>query len=393
MPTHPTAFVSYSWDDDDHKEWVKALATQLRRDAVDVRLDQWHSVPGNQLPHFMESEIRLNDFVIIICTPKYKVKSDTRTGGVGYEGDIMTAEVFTKQNHLKFIPILARGTWEEAAPTWLVGTHYIDLREARYKVGYKDLLETLLQLRQEAPLLGPLPPTYGGPARVNQGQERSVERANDFYQYAIGRFSTIVHEEQLDITGLGFLDIVLVFDGSNDRKWYNDDRFISALIAAYPNPMFSPSYIFRTYQGDDSKLRPYTIGNTYEQLFFLTPQWSPSWAYADFTIFDPDGSFFVRKAFPEDVWRDYAPSKGQFLEPVFHLLLISESFVIGSQYAQALGYGTETNMFFSIRWSGIRGRLLKGLLNGVQRMDYYGASTCRDTHVQLGHRSTAQPSK
>jgi len=56
----------------------------------------------------MESEIRRNDFVIIVCTPKYKVKSDTRTGGVGYEGDIMTAEVFTNQNHLKFIPVLAR---------------------------------------------------------------------------------------------------------------------------------------------------------------------------------------------------------------------------------------------------------------------------------------------
>jgi len=109
MPVHPTAFVSYSWDADTHKGWVEALATRLRTDAVDVRLDKWHSVPGNQLTHFMESEIQRNDFVVIICTPKYKFKSDTRTGGVGYEGDIMTAEVFTSQNHLKFIPLLREG--------------------------------------------------------------------------------------------------------------------------------------------------------------------------------------------------------------------------------------------------------------------------------------------
>jgi TIR domain len=64
---------------------VKELAARLRGDAVDVRLDQWHSVPGAQLPHFMEREILGNDYVMIVCTPKYKVKSDQRTGGVGYE--------------------------------------------------------------------------------------------------------------------------------------------------------------------------------------------------------------------------------------------------------------------------------------------------------------------
>src|SRR4051812_18866820 len=111
--THPTAFISYSWDDDDHRVWVANLAERLRRDGVDVKLDKWHAVPGDQLSAFMEREIRSNSFVLIVCTPNYKKKSDTRKGGVGYEGDIMTAEVFTTQNHRKFIPILARGTWQD----------------------------------------------------------------------------------------------------------------------------------------------------------------------------------------------------------------------------------------------------------------------------------------
>jgi hypothetical protein len=34
MSIHPTAFVSYSWDNDAHKEWVKQLAARLRSDAV-----------------------------------------------------------------------------------------------------------------------------------------------------------------------------------------------------------------------------------------------------------------------------------------------------------------------------------------------------------------------
>src|SRR5271165_5715856 len=114
MPTHPTVFISYSWDDEAHKEWVRQLATKLRADGVDARLDHWHAVPGDQLPHFMEREIRENDFVIIVCTPNYRRKSNNRTGGVGYEGDIITGEVFTKQNPLKFIHVLANGTWNDA---------------------------------------------------------------------------------------------------------------------------------------------------------------------------------------------------------------------------------------------------------------------------------------
>jgi hypothetical protein len=102
MPSHPTVFISYSWDDEVHKEWVRQLAARLRADGVDAPLDRWHAVPGDQLPEFIEREIRDNDYVLIICTPKYKDKSDKRIGGVGYEGDIMTGEVFTKQNHRKF---------------------------------------------------------------------------------------------------------------------------------------------------------------------------------------------------------------------------------------------------------------------------------------------------
>ena len=106
MPTHPTAFISYSWDDEKHKEWVRRLATQLRRNGVDARLDHSHTALGDQLPEFMEREIRENKFVIIVCTPKYKAKSEGRVGEVGYEGDIMTAEVLAKRNHRKFISVL-----------------------------------------------------------------------------------------------------------------------------------------------------------------------------------------------------------------------------------------------------------------------------------------------
>jgi hypothetical protein len=155
---NPTVFISYSWDDDAHKGWVRDLATRLRANGVDVKLDQWETAPGDRLPAFMERAIRDNTYVLIICTPRYKARSEKREGGVGYEGDIMTAEVLTTGNQRKFIPILRRGTWAEAAPSWLLGKYYIDLGGEPYpERGYEDLLTTIYGTRPQAPPLGPVP--------------------------------------------------------------------------------------------------------------------------------------------------------------------------------------------------------------------------------------------
>jgi len=103
----------------------------------------------------MERAIRDNEFVVIICTPRYKRRSDAREGGVGYEGDIMTAEVPSSQNHRKFIPVLRSGPWPKAAPSWLLGKYYINLTGDPYSArDYEDLVRTLLGIRETVPPLG-----------------------------------------------------------------------------------------------------------------------------------------------------------------------------------------------------------------------------------------------
>ena len=150
----PKAFVSYSWDDERHKNWVADLAARLRSDGIDAALDQWDVVPGDQLAEYMEKEIRDNDYVLIICTPNYRMKSDHRKGGVGYEGDIMTAEVLTMRNHRKFIPVLAIGSWEDSAPSWLKGKVYVDLStDEAFDKNYSDIIATLHGTKPIAPPL------------------------------------------------------------------------------------------------------------------------------------------------------------------------------------------------------------------------------------------------
>lgn len=153
-----TAFISYSWDSDEHKVWVRDLAVRLRTSGIEVTLDQWHLVPGDELPQFMEAAVRSCDFVLVVCTPRYKDRSDKRTGGVGYEGDIMTAEVMSLRNQRKFIPILRSGTWTAAAASWLVGKYYVNLSSNPYsEAQFEDLLTTLHGTRPQAPPVGTAP--------------------------------------------------------------------------------------------------------------------------------------------------------------------------------------------------------------------------------------------
>jgi len=147
-----TTFVSYSWDDDEHRKWVRDLAERLRSDGVNATIDQWATVPGDQLTEFMERAIADNEYVLIVCTPRYKSRSEQRQGGVGYEGDIITAELLLTRKHRKFIPILRKGEWIAAAPSWLAGKYYVDLRDGpNYNSQYDDLISTILGIRPAPP--------------------------------------------------------------------------------------------------------------------------------------------------------------------------------------------------------------------------------------------------
>lgn len=154
----PTVFVSYAWEDD-VKAWVRDFATLLRRNGgIDAKIDQWEVAPGDPLPAFMERAIDANDFVLVICTPKYKTKSDARQGGVGYEGHIITAELFNKGNHRKFIPVLLKGNKDDAIPTWLQGKNYLDFRDDQMDSAYETLLKAIHGELDSAPTIGQKPP-------------------------------------------------------------------------------------------------------------------------------------------------------------------------------------------------------------------------------------------
>ncbi len=144
MKNPPKVFISYSWDNEEHKGWVLELSNKLRSNGIDSNIDQYELLPGHSVTQFMEKSIRENDFVLIVCTPKYRDKFNDRNGGVGNEGDMIAGEQLYLRNSGKFIPILRMGEWIESAPTWALSKYYLDFRNPELIIkNFPILLSTL----------------------------------------------------------------------------------------------------------------------------------------------------------------------------------------------------------------------------------------------------------
>ena len=119
MTTPPKLFISYSHDNGCHKKWVCDLATRLRRDGVDVILDQWDLNLGSNLARFMETELKSADRILVICSEEYVKKANDGEGGAGYEGQILTANLIENQNQNRVIPIIYSNSSSDLMPSFL----------------------------------------------------------------------------------------------------------------------------------------------------------------------------------------------------------------------------------------------------------------------------------
>ena len=154
----PKVFVSYSHDSEEHKGWVKNLCTKLRKNGVDVILDEWDLRPGMDRTVFME-ELRNSDRVLIVCTNNYVEKANNRESGVGYEGVIITAELAQNLKTNKFIPIIRQASGKNNTPIFLGTRVYSDLRDdSQFDVEFDKLLREILNIP-----INPKPPLGKNP--------------------------------------------------------------------------------------------------------------------------------------------------------------------------------------------------------------------------------------
>ncbi len=147
MAEHPKVFISYSHDSAEHKQWVLELGTKLVQSGVDVVLDRWDLTPGDNFTHFMEAGVRDRDWVLVICTDNYVRRANDREGGVGYEVQIVTAQLVENLGIDKFIPIIRQASGQEKMPTFLGGRVYIDFTDgSQFNEKFDELLHKLYDM-------------------------------------------------------------------------------------------------------------------------------------------------------------------------------------------------------------------------------------------------------
>lgn len=154
----PSVFISYAWESEELKRWVLDFARDLRSKGVNVTLDRWDLGLGDNRFQFMERSVTRAEFVLVICTPTYVERSEDRSGGVGYESNIITSRIAEKAGKQKFIPVLRSGDWITAVPAWLKFAVGCDLSGEPYRQDqFHELLKTLHRKNASPPALGPVP--------------------------------------------------------------------------------------------------------------------------------------------------------------------------------------------------------------------------------------------
>lgn len=387
MPA-PRVFISYSREGQAHEEWVLGLAQKLRLNGVDATLDQWDLKPGADVPLFMESSIRDSDFVLLVCTPTYREKSNIPKGGVGYEKNIISVELLqSKGIRPKFIPVLRSGDIDTALPTYLGSKYAVDLRVSQDEE--KALTELLSAIHgaqpSSKPPLGPNPflqtkhGTPVGPEGSATAEPRIEVSGNveAWAQRVKGRFDFLRQDRiappKADPFGRGYWQASFALQGQlHDLSLPELRARLQAAVTGRTgwNIGWVPSR---------EGIAPYPFQDGVE--VWLAEDGDKGAAHSDFWRAERIGTFAVFRGYQEDepdfserfpgIGLDYSLMSWRIAEVLLYLESFAKQLSIG--HASANG---------SFRWTGLRGRRLGAHKHGIAEKD----GVCRQEMVEVGYR-------
>lgn len=231
-------FISYSWGNSEHQEWIVNLATRLMNDTVDVVLDRWSLKDGHDIFSFMEEMVKSEEIfrVLIISNKKYTEKADIREGGVGTETQIITPNIYSKEKQDKFIPVVLERdeNGEPFLPIYLKSRKYIDFsRIESFEDSYEELLRNILEAPSiPKPKLGITPPVYITESTINLSETNNKLRT---IENQLKKSSSVSTKELNNFIDL-FLDNLWSFEQKNtpnDLRLYGEQLF-NALISYKP---------------------------------------------------------------------------------------------------------------------------------------------------------------
>jgi tetratricopeptide (TPR) repeat protein len=154
----PRVFISYTHDSEGHANNVLQLANRLRNDGIEAHIDQYVQNPSEGWPLWMDNEIEVADFVLVVFTERYaaKAKEAKRSGG-RFESVLILQDLYEGgMSNNKFIPVVLCGSDTSFILKWLksVNRYLVDSDQ-----GYESLRRRLLN----DPAI--VPPPVGTPVK------------------------------------------------------------------------------------------------------------------------------------------------------------------------------------------------------------------------------------
>jgi len=281
----PKLFISYSWSSPEHEEWVLNLGTELRDSGVDVILDKWDLREGHDAYVFMERMVSDPDIkkVILVCDHVYAEKADGRSGGVGTEAQIITPEIYGRQDQDKFVAVVAEKDENNApyVPVYYKSRIYIDLSEPdRYATNFEQLLRWVYgQPVYIKPELGKKPAFLVESTAINFGTSALSRRALDAVRngkaYSRGAvteyFDTLIgNMERFRLSGgEGEFDDRVIENIEQFLPYRNEAIEVFQALAQYENLPDMPQHLYRQFEGLMPYLhRPAKMSGPFQDWYF-----------------------------------------------------------------------------------------------------------------------------
>ncbi len=352
----PRVFVSYAHEEPIHDDWVTSLSAKLRENGVDASLDRWDLKPGQDTTLFMESQIRDSDFVILVCTPLYREKSNVPKGGVGYEKNIISAEMLQARDLIpKFLPVLRKGAYDTALPTYLGSKYAIDFRDdERFDGALTELLRAIFsQPHPEKPPLEQNPFTRSKDRLGRSIPETAGLAGQDvdlWHKEVRGRFDHL-REERIT-TGQnpfehGFWHASFVLHKQPPPIDLN--QFLQRLRAAKTGRTGWDVGWVPTRQG----IAPYPYKGGIE--VWLAESGDKGAGHSDFWRAEPSGRFALFRGYQEDEQGFRTSKPGPSLDYALVLWRISEILLYLESFASRLEVPAAPATL-ALTWQGLAGR-------------------------------------
>ncbi|MFJ7764442.1 toll/interleukin-1 receptor domain-containing protein [Bacillus toyonensis] len=198
------AFISYSWDNPQHEQWVFDLNNSLREKGVICTIDKIITQQATtNLNTMMIQNMKNNDYIIVVLTENYAQKADSLQGGVGFETTLSLP--ILQENPKKLIFILRhKESFSNAFPFHLKGYYAIDFSDdTQFEDKFEELLHRIydIPLYEEAPI-GDIPNLQPRKTISKQPQQTT-----DFSYVSIPSLNTVTDLNKEEFLFLNYKEI------------------------------------------------------------------------------------------------------------------------------------------------------------------------------------------